>query len=212
GVAAARNFGVARTDAGFVAFLDSDDYWHEDHLRRVEAAIEQTRGEAWLYFSDLYLPRADGTTRSNWQMCEFDVSAGWQFRQDGADWVLCSRQPMMTPATVVRRDAYIAVGGQAENLVCREDTHLFFKLALGGPVAAVAGVAGTATADDPGRLSERYKGRDPTYWQCTRWLYRDLLGRFANLSSEQRFVLRRRLADAHWVLCRMSLQRRRPEA
>jgi len=212
GVASARNYGVAQTDADFIAFLDSDDYWEAGHLRRAETAIEQTRGEAWMYFSDLHIPPTQHTAGSIWRASDFEARGRCELRADGKEWVLLPRQPIMTPATVVRRDAYLAVGGQAENLTCREDTHLFLKLGLGGPISAFAGIAGTATADDPDRLSERYKGRDLTYWRCTRWLYHDILQRYPHLSREQEFVLRRRLADAHWVLGRLCLQRRRPAA
>jgi glycosyltransferase involved in cell wall biosynthesis len=206
GVASARNLGVARSEADFIAFLDSDDYWDEGHLRQIEAAIESTRGEAWIYFSDLRLGDQD-TADSIWQACEFEIRGGFEFREDGGEWVLLHRQPMMTPATVVRRDAYLAVGGQAENLTCREDTHLFLKLGLAGAMNAVSGVAGEATGDDPNRLSERHKGRDLMYWRCTRWLYADILNRYPNLPPERRGILRRRLADAHWTLGRISLRR-----
>ena len=100
------------------------------------------------------------------------------------------------------------LGEQAENLTCREDTHLFLKLGLAGPINAVSGVAGEATNDDPNRLTERHKGRDLTYWRCTRWLYADILNRYPNLPPDRRGILRRRLADAYWTLGRISLRRR----
>ena len=67
GVASARNLGVARSDADFIAFLDSDDHWDEGHLHRTEAAIELTRGKAWIYFSDLRLERERETAASIWR-------------------------------------------------------------------------------------------------------------------------------------------------
>jgi hypothetical protein len=143
-----------------------------------------------------------------WQACDFEIRDAFEFRADGGEWVLLPRQPLMIPAAVVRRDAYLALGGHAENLTCREDTHLFLKLGLGGPIAAVSGVAGEATGEDPTRLTERHKGRDLTYWRCTRWLYADILNRYPDLTPERRVILRRHLADAHFTLGRIALWRR----
>ncbi len=198
GAAAARNAGVAASDADFVAFLDDDDAWDAGHLERVEGAIDATSGEAWLYFTDLRLAvgRADGD--SIWEACAFAIEGEHELRRDAAAWGLRSRQPMMTPASVVGRDAYEALGGQAENLVSREDTHMFLNLCLGGPVCAVAGTAGEASAAG---LSGR-ELNSLSYWQCTKWLYADVLERHPGLDAAQKAVLRERLAEADWQLAR----------
>jgi hypothetical protein len=105
---------------------------------------------------------------------------------------------MMTPASIVRRDAYESLGGQAETLVSREDTHLFLNLCLGGPVCAVAGVAGEASSAG---LSAR-ELNTLSYWQCTKWLYADVLDRHPDLEPAKKAVLRERLAEANWQLAR----------
>src|SRR4051812_17628622 len=56
GVASARNRLVDEARFNWIAFLDSDDYWLPDHLRRMADAIESTQGEAALYFSDVLRP------------------------------------------------------------------------------------------------------------------------------------------------------------
>ena len=205
GVGPARNVGVAHSSADFVAFLDSDDFWDEGHLHRVDAAIEATNGEGWLYFADLRLSRDRDAGGTIWHACDFEIGGDYDLRSDGREWALLPRQPMMIPASVIRRDAYTSVGGCAENLTCRGDTHLFFKLALAGPVCAVAGVAGEATADDPARLTEQHRTAPAIYWECTRWLYKDVLARHPDLPVDDQDILRRRLADAYLQLGRMSL-------
>jgi glycosyltransferase involved in cell wall biosynthesis len=208
GVSTARNLGVAHSNADFVAFLDSDDFWDEGHLRRVDAAIEATNGEGWLYFADLRLSRDRDDAGTIWDACGFGIGGDYELRSDGREWALLPRQPMMIPASVIRRDAYISMGGSAQNLTCRGDTHLFFKLALAGPVCAVAGVAGEATADDPARLTEQHRTAPAGYWECTRWLYADILARHPDLPVADQDILRRRLADAYLQLGRMSLSKR----
>jgi glycosyltransferase involved in cell wall biosynthesis len=198
GVAAARNAGVAASDADFVAFLDDDDVWDPGHLERIARAIDATSGEAWLYFADLRFAAERADAASIWEACGFTIDGDYELRRDATVWGLLSRQPMMTPASVVRRDAYESLGGQARNLVSREDTHLFLKLCLGGPVCAVAGAAGEA---GPAGLSAR-ELNTLSYWECTKWLYADVLERHPELRPEQRAVLREQLAQADWQLAR----------
>ena len=198
GAAAARNAGVAASDADFVAFLDDDDAWDTHHLERMERAIDATSGEAWLYFADLRLAAGRAEAGSIWEACGFAIDGDHELRRDATGWGLLSRQPMMTPASIIRRDAYESVDGQAENLVSREDTHLFLNLCLGGPVCAVAGTAGEASMAG---LSTRELDT-PSYWQCTKWLYADVLEQHPDLKPAQQAVLRERLAEANWQLAR----------
>ena len=107
---------------------------------------------------------------------------------------------MMMPASAIRRDVYERLGGHPENLTSREDTHLFLSICLAGPVCALAGIAGEATAT-VGGLSGRERNTD-SYWGCTRWLYSDLLRRHPDLAASDRAVLRRRAAEASWRLAR----------
>ena len=207
GVAAARNAGVAASDAEFIAFLDSDDVWDTRHLERIEGAIAATSGRAWLYFSDLRFSAARDASPSIWTACGFAIRGDHQIQVDGAAWGLLSRQPMMMPASAVRRDTYLDLGGQAECLVSREDTHLFLKLCLGGPVCAVAGIAGDASVSTEG-LSKR-ELNTLSYWESTRWLYADILARYRQLPTPQKSMLQTRLAEAEWQLAR-ALSRRRP--
>jgi glycosyltransferase involved in cell wall biosynthesis len=200
GVSAARNLGVASSDAEFVAFLDSDDVWEEDHLERMQHAIDATEGKAWLYFSDIRLAEHFGGD-TLWSQARFTISDAFQICRDKA-WLFLPRQPVLLQAAVVRRDGYLRVGGSETDLVRRGDTHLIFKLGFGGPICAVAGIAGGRTADDEYALTRLYPTEDVTYLQCTTWLYHDLLGQPVDLTPAQRALLRRRLAEAHFDLAR----------
>ena len=206
GVSSARNLGVERSRAEFIAFLDSDDFWDEGHLAAIEQAIRATDGAAGLYFSDLRLSPDRGGA-SIWDKSSFSIDGRHELKADGFDWLLLPRQPMMIPASVVRRDAYLRVGGSDERFVCRGDTHLFFKLGLAGPICAVAGVGGEATSDDRSSLTKAFAGSDRIYLDCTVWLYADVLESMGRRRPEQRRIVMRRLASAYWDLSRNALAR-----
>jgi glycosyltransferase involved in cell wall biosynthesis len=90
GASAARNAGVAAAQTEWIAFLDSDDLWSEDHLMRMREAIEATQGAASLYFSDVLLP--DGTTAFG--RSGFAPHAPFERRDQGHEWALLAVQPM----------------------------------------------------------------------------------------------------------------------
>jgi glycosyltransferase involved in cell wall biosynthesis len=210
GAAAARNAGVEAARTDWVAFLDSDDVWQEDHLSSIAAAIEATDGRASLYFTDAALP--DGATAFG--RSSFTARAPHECVDSGDGWSLLPVQPMMTPATVVARAAYLACGGQDPELRCREDTHLFLLLSLDSPICALPACTVTVTEDGRGnRLTEQLPASDAVYWIATARLYDDVVGRFPALEPRQRRELQRRLSTAHWRLGRLAWRRgRRGEA
>jgi glycosyltransferase involved in cell wall biosynthesis len=205
GASAARNAGVAATQTEWIAFLDSDDLWSEDHLMRMREAIEATQGAASLYFSDVLLP--DGTTAFG--RSGFAPHAPFERRDQGHEWALLAVQPMRMQAAVLSRAAYLECGGQDPALPCREDTHLFLLLGLSGRVCALTARTVTMTDDARDRLTVELPSSDTVYWIATARLYADVLRRFPTLSPSHTRELRRRLATAHWRIGRLAWRRRR---
>jgi glycosyltransferase involved in cell wall biosynthesis len=208
GASAARNRGVDSAAGEFVAFLDSDDLWRPRFLEQIEHAIDETGERALAYFADLSYSGKDATC---WQLAGFGITGRCEFRQDPTNWFLLPRQPMTTQATVIRRSAYLKLGGQDDAMLCREDTHLFLRLGFAGPACAVAYIGAELTPDGgQDRLTQIHPSDSPSYWRETIHMYADVLHRCQNVPSAGRRVLRARLAVAYWRTARLASRNHQP--
>ena len=151
GVSSARNDGVERTDGEVVAFVDSDDRWHPDKLRRqVEALraaeVGEGRNDCGVVYSSVTKRSGEPRTR--------DGASG-----DVYEAVRRLAVPTYTSTLLVRRDAFEAVGGFDERLDCFEDWDLCLRLARDWRFASVDGplvLKGTGASNasaDPDRLA-----------------------------------------------------------
>jgi hypothetical protein len=191
-----------------VAFLDSDDYWTDRHLERATAAITATDGRADFYFADTERTPAEGSDRL-WALSDFAIEPPHQLAEDGTEWVMLPRQPMMLQSAVFRRDRYLEIGGLAPELRRRHDTHLFFRLGLGRPICAVAGVGTVMTADDTGgRLTVVADSNSKVFAVHTVDLYADLLTRYPDLPAEHRDELRVRLVEGRLKQASLAVRER----
>jgi glycosyltransferase involved in cell wall biosynthesis len=209
GAAVARNIGVERTSAPWIAFLDSDDYWLPDHLARVSAAIVATEGRAGVYFDDTSRPADGRDDASLFALADFTVDGPWTLTDDAVDWMIRPRQPSMLQSSVFARTAWESVGGLWPELRSRHDTHVFLRLGIGAPMCAVAGVGCQMTDDDDtgNRQMDAMGTRSRRYWHHTVALYSDILDRHGHrLSDDHRAVLARRLARGHLALARHDLR------
>ncbi|HIG17916.1 MAG TPA: glycosyltransferase family 2 protein, partial [Candidatus Handelsmanbacteria bacterium] len=122
GGAEARNRGAREANSEWIAFLDSDDYWTPNHLKRVREAIAGTQGRADFYFANIRRSQPEGG-HDQWQQAHFRLQEAWKLREDGQGWVLRPRIPMMLQATVFHRQRFLQKGGLRSGLKRRHDTH-----------------------------------------------------------------------------------------
>ena len=214
GSAAARHNGFQAASCDWVALLDSDDVWLPDHLEKMQAAIVATKGQGNYYFADVRQPPEKGGG-SIFAYRSFAVEGSFAFREDGTAWAMMRGQPMMLQATVFKRQAYFDCGGFMGRLRYRDDTHLFLKLGIAGPICAVNHIGTQMTADDDpsNRLTLTYDGRKMEEgYRMQVWMFEDLLERFPEADAATRTKLTRRLAGAHRSLSRVAWRSKRPFA
>ena len=145
---------------------------------------------------------------SRWEMTGFAIDGPYSLNENASSWVLAPQQPMMLQASVFNRDADFACSGFWSPLRYRDDTHLFIKMGLSGPVVAVAGGGALMNDDDQpeNRLSATHdKSRQGTEMPVL--MNRELLDYFGEeLMPQQEKLLTARLAGAHLALARLSLE------
>ncbi len=119
GVSHARNIGIAASRAEFVAFLDADDRWHPDKLRR-QLQVFSTNADAAVVCCGFAEVQPSGELTN----VHHPVLRGSIFDQ-----VLLGRITNTPTTIVVRREALLAIGGYDEDLSNAEDLDLVLRLA-----------------------------------------------------------------------------------
>lgn len=144
GAAAARNAGAKLTDCGYVAFLDSDDYWHEEKTARQMAAVGETPAVDLVY-CDQYVVDVDGSVHpSGKALPEHDL---WEHLIDG--WTAPN-----TSTLLVDREWFLDLGGFDERLPSCQDHDLWMRAARAdATVRAVERPLSYFTRDAEGRIS-----------------------------------------------------------
>ncbi|MEM7131334.1 MAG: glycosyltransferase family 2 protein [Chloroflexota bacterium] len=211
GSAVARDRGIRSASSEWVALLDSDDFWHLEHLQRMLSAIEQTDGRANYYFADTLHP-PDRGVESRWAAVGFEPNAQVNLIEDGSEWALMNPQPMMLQSSVFSRSVYVAAGGFLPELRFRDDTHIFLKLGLNQSICAVCGIGAEMTSDgDPNqRLTLSYsRAKLEMGHHMQVWMFSDLLASLPALHKDAKTEIQRRLVGAHYSLARDSWQQKR---
>jgi glycosyltransferase involved in cell wall biosynthesis len=126
GVSAARNRGMREAAADWIAFIDADDLWLNDHLTQLWK-LHEVFPEAMLVANDY------STTAAKSHPPVADVSRRVTARfideaARGEAWVF-------TSATMVHKDVALRTGGFAEGESRGEDVDLWIRMALEYPVA-----------------------------------------------------------------------------
>jgi len=154
GAARARNRGVGAARGDAIAFLDDDDDWAADHVRRLADALEQD-DKADVVYSDARIVReADGAVRT----IARDFNLG-RFTRDG----------YIPPSSMLaRRVAFDGFGIFDAEFTYSEDWEWLVRVAKkGGVITRVPGLTATirihadgASALAPERLAERRRCLD----------------------------------------------------
>lgn len=119
GAAYSRNVGIERAKYDFIAFLDSDDFWHKSKLTR-QMDVFRSNKSLDLVYCDNYLVTENGIHSSKKAL----IKSGIKYHLISSFWT-----PPNTSTLVFKRDSLIAIGGFDQELMSCQDHDLWFRLA-----------------------------------------------------------------------------------
>jgi len=119
GISRTRNTAIGRARGEWIAFLDDDNEWPPDYLKR-QLAVAMSRPEAGVVYCRARVRNA----QSGWEWLMDDaLSHSKVFRHLVAGW------HVQVSATLIRRSMLIEIGGLDEELRANEDRDLWLRLA-----------------------------------------------------------------------------------
>ncbi len=213
GQSAARNVAASVATGTYLAFLDHDDIWKPQHLERLVGLLEADPALGWAY-SDIDEMDHDA------QMVQTNLletlNPKVQHPKKSIYNMLADDMFIFPSAAVVRRDAFLAVGGFDERLAGYEDDDLFLRLFRAGWLNAYVEdslvryrrhLASSAFSERMWTSREIYARKlmeeYPNDPDLSRFFVRDLIApRFYRCGVEEYL---RHLARGRWDLCYRAL-------
>jgi teichuronic acid biosynthesis glycosyltransferase TuaG len=131
GLSAARNTASYAAQGMYMAMLDADDYWSEDHLSSVISAIKSSGANVgfsgcWLVDQESGLIKE---ARAHSPISVSDIPRA-----------IYMRKTIIQPSSVIfERSEFLRIGGSSEAFQCCEDLELWFRAAERGLLFAYSG-------------------------------------------------------------------------
>lgn len=135
GASAARNHGVHLATSDWIAFLDSDDLWHENKLARQVATLKDSPQAALCFTgaNDNTGQRLDDLPK---MVAGRKSTANILIEPGTTSFFLHPRHPLLQ-SLLIRKEAFIQAGGLDTTLRVAEDTKLFYRLILDHPFCII---------------------------------------------------------------------------
>ena len=133
---AARNLGIQSATSDWIAFLDADDAWCDDHLEAVWAAISRSGAGVTMVATRFSEQHPGGRTQPD--VLTMKLGAATELRLDAEQflklWKRLDECPVWTSAIVARRSALVDAGLFPERCRRGGDKDLWLRLSLRGNV------------------------------------------------------------------------------
>lgn len=115
GVAQARNFGASLANGKYIAFLDDDDLWGQNYLKKMKESIESNDPDCLIGRLDQYKNNKIMPYKNAHQMITKNI--------------ILVRNPGITGSSVIiKKDVFLKIGGYNVQLITGEDKSLILEL------------------------------------------------------------------------------------
>ncbi len=151
GVSAARNLGAEKATGDVLAFLDADDTWEPHHLTVLKQLYHDFPGSVLLATSYSIFYREGHVVTPDFD----NLPNGWCGVLDDFFATSLIYRVAWTSAVAVPKDAFLSSGGFNTAFAIGEDTDLWIRLALSGPVAFCNLPSATHRLDAQNRAGKR---------------------------------------------------------
>jgi len=154
GVAKTRNFGVEKASASYVAFLDADDFWHENHLENLYDLILLFPNHFW--YATAYEKQYNPSLIRPMNSPIIHKEKHWKGAIDNYfKWSL--KDPLAwTSAVCMKKEFFQKLSGFDATITmgAGEDTDLWLRAALDSPLAFSNKITARHNLDSSNRLSK----------------------------------------------------------
>jgi glycosyltransferase involved in cell wall biosynthesis len=131
GQGSARNAGVWATTAEFIAFLDQDDSFLPQHIEDLLLTIPANDLRLGYVYANLCLANEDGYIRHS-NILRDQIREGRHPKQGSAAELISHDMFVLPSASLVKRTAFMALGGFDEQFIGYEDDDLFLRMFRNG--------------------------------------------------------------------------------
>ena len=124
-IAKSRNFGIKRSKGELIAFLDSDDWWEKNKLKKI--LLEISKG-ADIVYHNLKI----NYTNENQKFLKRKFIISRKIRGNSFKYLINNGNPIPLSSVVIKKRILMEIGGfdENKNLAGAEDYYLWIKVAL----------------------------------------------------------------------------------
>lgn len=130
GAAAARNTGIKNVKSDFIAFLDADDYWHQNYLEEIEKLIE-TYPDEHVFATALEVEKKNGVFPASYSIDAYKKEETYRLNYFKAS---LQASILHSSSTVIKKEIIDTVGLFNVNFPSGQDTDFWIRIGLHFPV------------------------------------------------------------------------------